>query len=337
VADIDHFEDFMRRILAILAIPLLASVALAACGSSKPAASASSSANPNTSVNATGSFGKTPSVTIPTAKAGSALTIKTLIPGTGPTISSSDEFVGNYVVYSWDGTSHALKGSTYATVPTLFTNPLLPGLQKAVVGKTVGSRILAVVPPKDGFGTTGNTQAGITGTTTLVFVIDVMKTYAGSAAASGSTVGHGGGNLPTVTEPASTGTAPTVKMPASSVKVPTSLQVQTLIKGTGAKVTKGEYVIAQYVGYIWRTGNVFDSSWSRKAPFGFQIGASPEQVIPGWDNGLTGQTVGSRVLLAIPPKSGYGAAGASQAGIKGTDTLVFVVDIVDAYPANAAA
>jgi peptidylprolyl isomerase len=337
VADIDHFEDFMRRILAVIAIPLLASVALAACGSSKPAASASSTANANTSVTATGTFGKAPNVTIPTAKAGSALTVKTLISGTGPAISSSDEFVGNYVVYSWDGTSHALKGSTYATVPTLFTNPLLPGLQKAVVGKTVGSRILAVVPPKDGFGTTGNTQAGIAGTTTLVFVIDVMKTYAGTAAASGSTVGHGGGNLPTVTEPAAAGTAPTVKMPASSVKPPTSLQVQPLIKGTGAKVTKGEYVIAQYVGYIWRTGNVFDSSWSRKTPFGFQIGASPRQIIPGWDNGLTGQTVGSRVLLVIPPKDGYGASGASQAGIKGTDTLVFVVDIVDAYPANAAA
>jgi peptidylprolyl isomerase len=41
--------------------------------------------------------------------------------------------------------------------------------------------------------------------------------------------------------------------------------------------------------------------------------------------------VGSRVMLVIPPKDGYGSAGASQAGIKGTDTLVFVVDIIDAF------
>ena len=35
-------------------------------------------------------------------------------------------------------------------------------------------------------------------------------------------------------------------------------------------------------------------------------------------------------MLVIPPKDGYGSAGQSQAGIKGTDTLVFVVDILDA-------
>jgi peptidylprolyl isomerase len=318
----------MRRILAVLAIPLLAAVALAGCGSSKPAATATT--NPDSSVKVTGTFDKTPDVTIPKAKAGSALTVKTLINGTGATITSADEFVGNYEVFSWDGTSHALKGSTYATLPTLFTNPLLPGLQTAMIGKKVGSRVLAVIPPKDGFGTSGNSQAGIKGTTTLVFVIDVLKTYAGTAAASGSQVAKGGGSLPTVTEPTTAGTAPTVKMPASSVKPPASLQVQTLIKGSGPKVAKGQYVIAQYVGYIWRTGAVFDSSWSRKAPFGFEIGANPEQVIPGWDTGLEGQTVGSRVLLVIPPKDGYGSTGASQAGIKGTDTLVFVVDIIDA-------
>jgi len=54
-------------------------------------------------------------------------------------------------------------------------------------------------------------------------------------------------------------------------------------------------------------------------------------VIPGWDTGLAGQTVGSRVMLVIPPKDGYGKAGASQAGINGTDTLVYVVDILGAF------
>jgi peptidylprolyl isomerase len=105
---------------------------------------------------------------------------------------------------------------------------------------------------------------------------------------------------------------------------------KTLIKGSGPKVVKGEFVIAQYTGYIWRTKAVFGSSWSSGSPFGFVIGASPEQVIPGWDKGLEGQTVGSRVILSIPPAEGYGSAGNSDAGIKGTDSLVFVVDIVDA-------
>ena len=42
---------------------------------------------------------------------------------------------------------------------------------------------------------------------------------------------------------------------------------------------------------------MFGSSWSSGSPFGFVIGATPEQVIPGWDKGLVGQTVGSRVML----------------------------------------
>ena len=55
------------------------------------------------------------------------------------------------------------------------------------------------------------------------------------------------------------------------------------------------------------------------------------EVPPGFEEGLTGQKVGSRVMLVIPPDKGYGAQGNSQAGISGTDTLVFVVDILDAY------
>ncbi len=43
-----------------------------------------------------------------------------------------------------------------------------------------------------------------------------------------------------------------------------------------------------------------------------------------------GQTVGSRVVVAIPPELGYGKEGNPQAGIKGTDTLYFVVDILGA-------
>jgi peptidylprolyl isomerase len=36
------------------------------------------------------------------------------------------------------------------------------------------------------------------------------------------------------------------------------------------------------------------------------------------------------MLLVIPPDQGYGPQGNEQAGIAGTDTLVFVVDILAA-------
>jgi peptidylprolyl isomerase len=312
----------MRRVLALTVIPLLAVLALAGCGSSS-----SSVSDTNSTVTATSVFGKSPTVTIPKAKASTKLAVKTLVKGTGATLTKSDAFVGNYAAYIWSGTTHKLATSTFATNPAVFSGSLLPGLETAVIGQKVGSRVLAVIPPKDAYGTSGNSSIGITGTDTLVFVIDVIKEFANKASASGTQVSTGGHGLPTVAAVAA-GTAPTIKIPSSAA--PKTLTTTTLIKGSGAKVTKGETLVVQYVGVIWRTGKTFDSSWTNGAPFGFTIGASPEQVIPGWDKGLVGQTVGSRVMLTIPPADGYGSSGQSEAGIKGTDTLVFVVDIVGA-------
>ena len=311
----------MRRVVALFVISLFAGLALAACGSSAPP-------SPNASVTAKGSFGSSPSVTIPKQKPTGTLAVKILIQGNGPTITKSDLFLSNFTIYVWSGTTNKLLDSTYSSSPQVLPASLLPGIQSAVTGKKVGSRVLVVVPPKQGYGTSGNSQLGVTGSDTLVFVMDLIQKYSsGTVSASGTHVSSGGGDLPTVST--AQGSAPKVTIP-KGVTPPTTLVTKTLIKGSGPVITKGEYVVAQYIGVNWRTGSVFDSSWERSLPYSFKIGASPSQVIPGWDQGLVGQTVGSRVLLVIPPKDAYGSAGQSQAGIKGTDTLVFVVDIISA-------
>lgn len=311
----------MRRIAALLAVPLLVVLALAGCGSS------TSSSSPSVSVS--GQFGKSPTVNIPKQTAGKALAVKTLVKGAGPALTKGDAFVGNYAVYIWDGKTSKLAESTFATKsPALFSGRLLPGLQTALQGKTMGSRVLAVIPPAQGYGKTGNSQAGVTANDTLVFVVDMIREFPSNASASGSKVSAGGGSLPTVTAGQSGGT-PTIAIPTSKTP-PSSLVTKTLIKGSGPPVAKGQTVVTQYVGQIWRTGKTFDSSWSRGEPFGFTIGSTPSQVITGWDKGLIGQTVGSRVMLVVPPAQGYGKTGSSQAGIKPTDTLVFVVDILGA-------
>ena len=317
----------MRRVVALFVISLFAGLALAACGSSAPP-------SPNASVTAKGSFGSSPSVTIPKQEPTGTLAVKTLIQGTGPTITKSDLFLSNFTIYVWSGTTNKLLDSTYSSSPQVLPASLLPGIQSAVTGKKVGSRVLVVVPPKQGYGTSGNSQLGVTGSDTLVFVMDLIQKYSsGTVSASGTKVSSGGGDLPTVS--AAQGSAPKVTIP-KGVTPPTTLVSKTLIKGSGPVVTKGEYLVAQYTGVNWRTGSVFDSSWERSLPYSFKIGASPSQVIPGWDQGLVGQTVGSRVLLVIPPKDAYGSAGQSQAGIKGTDTLVFVVDIISAVSPSSA-
>jgi peptidylprolyl isomerase len=314
----------MRRTVAALFTPLIAVTALAGCGSA-PASTA------NNSVTASAGFGTAPTVKIPAAKAGSNLYYKTETEGTGQPLAASGAFLSNYVLYIWSGTKHNQVESTFSTAPQVLSSALLPGLKTALVGRKMGSRVLAVLPPKYGFGTTGNANVGVSGTDTLVFVMDLIKTYPATASASGTSVSNGGSGLPTVA--ATPGTAPTITIPSSTP--PSTLVVKTLIKGSGPPVTKGQEVVTQYVGVNWRTKAVFDSSWSRGAAFGFQIGASPAQAIPGFDTGLLGVPVGSRVMLVIPPKEGYGTSGNSSAGISGTDTLVYVVDILDAVPANS--
>jgi peptidylprolyl isomerase len=279
----------------------------------------------NSVVQATGTFGKAPTVTIPAEVAATSLYTKTLIQGSGAPLTTKESLLGNFVLYDWSGTTHKLLGSTYSSgSPTLFAGSMLPGLEKALIGQKAGSRVLAVIPPADGFGPTGNSQIHVGANDTLVFVIDMLQDIGNTAGVTGTQTTNGGTGLPTVTP--ATGKAPTIKVPATTP--PTKLQVKTLLKGKGPKVASGDYIVVQYTGVNWRTKKVFDSSWSRSEPFALNIGVG--QVVKGWDTGLVGQTVGSRVLLVIPPAEGYGKAGSSQAGIKGTDTLVFVVDILTA-------
>ena len=166
----------MRRIAVISALPLLAAVALAGCGGS------SSNSSGTSAVTVSGGFGKAPAVNIPAAKADTKLTVKTLVHGSGQALGRTDAFVGNYAIYLWSGTTHKLLQSTFKTGgnPTLFSGTLLPGLESALIGQKMGSRVLAVIPPKEGFGTSGDAQAGIKGTDTLVFVVDILGAYSGT-------------------------------------------------------------------------------------------------------------------------------------------------------------
>jgi peptidylprolyl isomerase len=119
------------------------------------------------------------------------------------------------------------------------------------------------------------------------------------------------------------GEKPTLTFPDAAA--PEDLQVTVLSRGNGALVEAGDDIEVHYLGQSWG-GAVFDNSYDRGSSISFPIGVG--QVIAGWDEGLVGQQVGSRVLLSIPSHLGYGDRGVPQAGIRGGDTLVFVVDIV---------
>ena len=61
---------------------------------------------------------------------------------------------------------------------------------------------------------------------------------------------------------------------------------------------------------------------------GEPVDVRAERRHPRLDQGLAGQTVGSQVLLVVPPDNGYGDQASDT--IPANSTLIFVVDILAA-------
>lgn len=336
-----------RRALSVVAA-CAAALALTACSGSSGTASASgsgssgkASASPSASAASgtpaaptfqvstdgpapavTGAPGTQPTIAKGSGTPSKDLVIKTLSKGDGSAIASGDLVVTDFVVQKYNDTKPI--GSTYQeNTPLSFPigkGQVMPAMEK-LVGTPVGSRVEMVVPPAAGFGSTGNSQAGISPTDTLVIVFDVKGAFPGNAKATGAPDAKPSADQPQVED---TANGPKITVPAGAKK-PSKLQVVRLLKGNGPEVKAGQTLVAQYTGALFDGAKVFDSSWERGAPAAFVIGKG--QVIKGWDEALVGAHVGDRLLLVIPPAEGYGAAG-SPPTIPANSTLVFVVDVV---------
>jgi peptidylprolyl isomerase len=227
-------------------------------------------------------------------------------------------------------------GKSYAesySKPTRASIPLndkpIRGLRQALTGAQVGSRVVVEVSPDDGYGLQGGDPSNDLQTDdSLVLVTDIVAIHHVLQRAEGTAVAPVAG-LPTVTL-AKDG-KPTITVPQTTP--PAELVVQPLIQGDGATIQAGQTITAHYTGVIWGSGKEFDSSWTDGTPIEGKLEVASEAnggagLISGWVKGLAGQKVGSQVLLVIPPAEGYGAEGAPQVGITGTDTLVFVIDLL---------
>lgn len=111
-----------------------------------------------------------------------------------------------------------------------------------------------------------------------------------------------------------------------------STEKRVVTKGDGDQVADGDSVKVNYVAVNGRTGKQFDNSFTSKSPL--TVTLDEKSALPGFVKALNGQVVGSRVLVAIPPKDGFGQAN-DQLGIKATDTMVFLFDIVAKVPSEA--
>ncbi|TYB45627.1 FKBP-type peptidyl-prolyl cis-trans isomerase [Actinomadura chibensis] len=295
---------------------------------------------PGPKIEVTGKFAAEPKVKIPTdlsPEGGRKVT--TPIAGDGTPIADGDTLYVKYVFYQWskdkdeDDSSKKSKskqlGSSYkqeaqgeGTQPLTVGKSGIKGFDQGMIGQKSGSRVVLQIPPSQGFGEQG-AQLGLSKSDWVVFVVDVQAVVHKNPGPQGTAKPLDDKSLPKV-EDKGAGKAPKVTIPDK--KAPDKLQIKTLVEGTGPALAKGDEAIVNYQGTIWNTGKEFDSSFKANgSPAKFPIGTGG--TIPGFDKGLTGAKIGSRVLLVVPPADGYGKKGSPPA-IKGTDTLVFVVDIL---------
>ncbi|MGW3796336.1 FKBP-type peptidyl-prolyl cis-trans isomerase [Dermacoccus nishinomiyaensis] len=338
-----------KRLLALAALPI---VFLAGCGNDDSKASKSSSGSSGASASSNASSPSSssglsapatkgnlddvkvdtkdaakPTVSIPKDKlpfGTSSTKPKILTQGSGKTVGGDSYVKADFVMVN--GTTGKTLGSTFGEDVQPFnmsSDSNLPGIITTLKGQKVGTKLVVSLPPKDAFGAAGAPQMGVGANDNLVLYMEIKKVEPAHLPCS---TPSNDPNLPKVTVPTGKGKEAKLTFPAGK-KAPSELTCSVLKQGDGAVVKAGQSISATYTGQVWN-GKVFDSTEKHKdggKPTDFVIGKG--QVITGWDRALVGQKVGSRVLIVVPPSDGYGAQGNAQAGIKGTDTLTFVVDI----------
>ena len=192
---------------------------------------------------------------------------------------------------------------------------MVPGWDVALVGVKVGSRVLLSLPPADGYGSAGSSGAGIKGTDTIVFVVDIVARIAadttGQTNAVLQPVAKG---APTVT--GALGKEPKVTVPKGLTE-PTTNAVYIIAKGTGPKLKAGN-VLAQLVVTDW-TQSQTQSTWPKTGTAAAKADPSTiglQQIsvdATGSLKGLIGIPIGSRVLVHIAPSTNS-STGQQQAG-----------------------
>ncbi|CUR59265.1 putative Peptidyl-prolyl cis-trans isomerase [metagenome] len=314
------------RSAALSGVLTLSLLGLAACGSGS--SDTEEGGKSLSSVTIEGKQGEEPKVTFDGRLDGSEDETEVLVEGDGETVADGDTVSANWWI--GNGFTEEEAQSTYtkdgATQSVELTSEVLPFLRDAMIGHQVGDRVVVLTSAAKAYGETGNPTIGIGNKDSVLAVVDIMD--------RSETVPVLDGPQGEDKKPA--GWAPTLiekdgvitGLDFTDAHEPTGkLIATTLVKGDGAKVKAGQTLTVDYLGQVYDAEEPFDESYSGE-PAEFPIGVG--QVIKGWDERLVGRTVGSRVILEIPPADGYGKTGNEQAGIKGTDTLFFVVDILRA-------
>ncbi|WP_328428861.1 FKBP-type peptidyl-prolyl cis-trans isomerase [Streptomyces sp. NBC_00443] len=117
---------------------------------------------------------KAATITIPkNTKAPKDLKEQVLIKGDGKKVEAGQGLVAQYTGVKWEDGKKFDSSWDHggATAFQIGTGSVVPGWDKGLVGKNVGDRVLLVIPPALGYGSSPNSELS---KNTLVFVVDIL-------------------------------------------------------------------------------------------------------------------------------------------------------------------
>ncbi|MGW9626966.1 FKBP-type peptidyl-prolyl cis-trans isomerase [Microbacterium sp. NPDC055521] len=262
------------------------------------------------SVDVSGEFGQPAKITVEKDQKVDDVQRTVISEGKGEKVKAGDYIA--YAMSAFDSKSGDHLGDIgYAEGELLPQDALAnQALAEAVGCAPVGTRVAFALPASEG----ADSQ---------LYIIDVLDTVPTAAWGEKQDPVDG---MPIVTL-AKDG-EPDVDVPTGDA--PDELTISVLKQGDGPEVADGDTTLLQYYGVDWESGESFDSSWSRGAPYA----APGNTYVPGFVQALAGQKVGSQVLVVIPPALAYGED--PEGHELGGKTLVFVIDVLATQHAPAA-
>lgn len=310
------------RALALLPAAVLLAPLLAACTAQIAPASADGCIAPggaSEAISVSGDFGTVLELDSATPIASDALQRSVLQAGAGEPVAAGDVFVGRLNIFVGS------TGDPYAQDPTRMVfdaEALAPWYFDTIRCGRAGDRIASVVPAVDMLGEGGGAPAGIADDDTMVVVVDlraVLSAGEGQAAGTPQELPPG---LPGLVLDADG--APTATL-GPEVAATTEPAAAAAIVGTGARVRVDDTVLMHTRTVIARTGEIVEDTWGTEP-----ISLPLAEALPGLRDGIAGQTVGSRLVIVLPPGAGYSPADLEALGYQAGDVMVSVVDILDA-------
>jgi len=230
----------------------------------------------------------------------------------GDVVASGDSISTGFAMYNGT-TGEEISNSIaegQAAELVVSNEQILAGLVNVLQCSTVGSRVVAVIPPSDVWGEQGYADLGVGGEDSVVMVADVVDIVRPPETVEWTE------NVPEV----KLGDAPVVTLPEG--EAPAELVLDVIDEGDGAVVKAADQVTLDYQGTSWQTREVFDQSYGKQP-----ITLAANGFVKGFTAALVGQKVGSTLLVSIPPECAYGAAPAAHQ--LGGQSLVFLIAIRD--------